>query len=514
MSPPRVHSSFPSFCISASLHLLLHFKNSVLPSSNFVTHLPLSLSKSSPLSLVIALPPFFFHCNHRRAHTLSPLYQFFFFFRFFFLLNHPLPFFSFRDFVFSFSCFHSSHGSSLNLSHFHLLLFVLSLISSFLSFFPIRISARLLSLDSCLSSTLTIGISSFPSASVPLTFSIICLHFRSALTSYPHSSPKPLSLSYSHSSHSTISLSPIYILAISLLISRFLSSFRALSLLPSLPLHLPASLRRSFFSTPSCSFFLVHSLLYSHNPAPNLSLLPLSSAASSKSVNDHSHTLRGPARISRLYLRSIPQSLSSPPTIPFLSPHFRHGQSLPSCFRCYSQPRLLSQFLLLSCILFITLVIPVLPSTSLSPVSVDFNSAIFLPLDFLISPICSHFQSRFKSFLPSPLFVPHGLFTSPLHSSFSLSISHLAISLTLRSWSKAFNRVFFSPFYLDFSPSSLYSSATFISSIFLFSTLLWKIVNIFSFYLNPRYLLSSLIHALSLLTLLFIYFTTLSIYFP
>ena len=54
-----------------------------------------------------------------------------------------------------------SHGSFLNLSHFRLLLFVLSLISSFLSLFPTHTSARLLSLDSCLSTTLTIGISSF-----------------------------------------------------------------------------------------------------------------------------------------------------------------------------------------------------------------------------------------------------------------------------------------------------------------------------------------------------------------
>ena len=115
----------------------------------------------------------------------------------------------------------------------------------------------------------------------------------------------------------------------------------------------------------------------------------------------------------------------------------------------------------------------------ISPVS-DFDSAISLPLDFMISPVCSHFQSRCESFLPSSLFVPHNLFTSPLHSSFYLSISDLAISLTLRSRSKAFNRVFFSPFYLDFSPSSLYLSATFISSIFLFSALLWE---------NSQYLL-------------------------
>ena len=123
-------------------------------------------------------------------------------------------------------------------------------------------------------------------------------------------------------------------------------------------------------------------------------------------------------------------------------------------------------------------------------------------------------SSLSQSLLLSSLFVPHGLFTPPLHASFSLSISYLAISLTPRSRSITLNRVFFSPFYLDFSPSSLYLSAAFISSIFLFSTLLRKIVNIFSFYLNPRYLLTSLVHALSLLPLLFIYFTTLSIYFP
>ena len=100
-----------------------------------------------------------------------------------------------------------------------------------------------------------------------------------------------------------------------------------------------------------------------------------------------------------------------------------------------------------------------------------------------------------------------------------LSISYLTISLTLRSGSNLLflgqypsADVLFSPFYLDFSPSSLHLSAALISSISLFSTLLGKTVNIFSFYLKPHSL-NSLIHTLSLLPLLFIHFTTLSIYF-
>ena len=127
------------------------------------------------------------------------------------------------------------------------------------------------------------------------------------------------------------------------------------------------------------------------------------------------------------------------------------------------------------------------------------------------------------------LLVDQGLWTqvSILHLSCAkaasrslyLSISYLAISLTLRSGSNLLflgqypsADVLFSPFYLDFSPSCLHLSTALISSISLFSTLLGKTVNIFSFYLNPHSL-NSLIHALSLLPLLFIHFTTLSIYF-
>ena len=79
-------------------------------------HLPLSLAKSSLLSCVIALPP-------------SP---------------------SFIFLATSFSLFLSRHGlhrSSLNLSHFCLLLFALSLILSFLSLFPLS-RFRAISLDS------------------------------------------------------------------------------------------------------------------------------------------------------------------------------------------------------------------------------------------------------------------------------------------------------------------------------------------------------------------------------
>ena len=97
-------------------------------------------------------------------------------------------------------------------------------------------------------------------------------------------SQKNLSFFLSATSLSSISLNLPYLLSlphillISLLISQFLSSFCVRSLLPSLPLPLLASLRRSFFSTPSCSilllsyFALSFSLLYSCNLAPNFSL--------------------------------------------------------------------------------------------------------------------------------------------------------------------------------------------------------------------------------------------------
>ena len=142
-------------------------------------HLSLSLAKSSLLSWVIALP-------------LSPSFVF-------------LPT--------SFSLFLSRHGlhrSSLNLSHFCLLLFALSLIPSFLSLFPLSrfrtisldssgvhllsqsLSPYILSLNSRLPFVLTTGVPSFPSVQIYLQLSQFIPFFILSFSPSPAQSPSRL----------------------------------------------------------------------------------------------------------------------------------------------------------------------------------------------------------------------------------------------------------------------------------------------------------------------------------
>ena len=296
---------------------------------------------------------------------------------------------------------------------------------------------------------------------------------------YPHSS-LPFRVPPALSPFQSLPIRLPILLAISLSLSLSLSLLFSSS---SFFCYLPLSRNLILFRIPphTLSLFLASSILsfFASQSLPSL-VFPSHSSRLFLSL----FLSRGPARISRFCL------LSLSPTISFLSPNFP-SRSIPPLSHSITPSRDFSLSLHLSFMTFsfIPLVFPILPSASLSPVSIDFNSAISLPLDLLNSPVHCHFRSFFQypSF-SSPLISlrsSQSLYLSPpfvllplCFLSRNLTYSPLTVKPSI-PWSIALSRVFFSPFYLDFSPSSLHSSAGIISSISLFSTLLGKIVNIF-----------------------------------
>ena len=149
------------------------------------------------------------------------------------------------------------------------------------------------------------------------------------------------------------------------------------------------------------------------------------------------------------------------------------------------------------------IVLLVASSPPLHFIFLSFNlSESLLPSSLLIpisSPIISELSLHLSS---SSLPIPHSLPTSLPHSSFSLSISYLAISLILRSQSNLFSSVNNPQSRLLFSfLSRLFSLfSTFLSSSHLiYLSILYfprSIVNIFSFHFNlPLFTLSPHTHS-------------------
>ena len=215
-----------------------------------------------------------------------------------------------------------------------------------------------------------------------------------------------------------------------------------------------------------------------------LFLVPLvSPVLSSASLSPRPQFCTSHAPVSFDFNLAISLSLSI-----FLSPQFAPtpGQSLSSLIvlTVASSPLLhfiflsfnLSQALLPSHLSSFRFRLPSFPDFSFtSPPRLFLFLTISLPLSS-VRPSLSLIQSLTLS-------LPLSFFCLSLSLSLSLSIPYLAISFPFAYSSLmiqflffprsiTLSRVFFSHFYLDFSPSSLHSSAALISSISLFSTLL------------------------------------------